>query len=84
MNGLGSHDSTQLRQKIDQKMSRMESILQNISGFLVAEEKYEVHQIFLEVSQLLLALQQDAKMTPLAKELSLQLESIQEQYNCLF
>ncbi|WP_336458236.1 hypothetical protein [Bacillus cereus] len=31
-----------------------------------------------------LRLQQDLKMTPLAKGLSLQLQSIQEQYNRLF
>ncbi|MGX5633475.1 hypothetical protein [Bacillus thuringiensis] len=36
------------------------------------------------MSQLLLVLQQDPKMTSLAKGLSLQLKSIQEQYNQLF
>ncbi|MGQ7191718.1 hypothetical protein ACUODJ_60935, partial [Escherichia sp. HC-CC] len=40
--------------------------------------------MLLKVSQLLLILQQDLKMTPLAKGLSLQLQSIQEQYNRLF
>ncbi|MCQ6530425.1 hypothetical protein [Bacillus mycoides] len=84
MNKSRSRSSTQLLRKIDQKMSRIESILQNISGFLVVEEKYEIHQILLEVSQLLLALQQDPKMTPLVKGLIPQLQSIQEQYNFLF
>nr|WLE91002.1 hypothetical protein GGBNIMDK_00033 [Bacillus cereus] len=40
--------------------------------------------MLIKVSQLLLILQQDLKMTPLAKGLSLQLQSIQEQYNRLF
>ncbi|WP_431188105.1 hypothetical protein [Bacillus mycoides] len=39
--------------------------------------------MLLEVAQLLLILQQDLKMTPLAKGLSLQLQSIQEKYNRL-
>ncbi|PGT56945.1 hypothetical protein COD14_28805 [Bacillus cereus] len=79
-----SCDSTQLLREIDQKMSRIESILQNISVFLVAEEKYEIHQILLEVTQLLLLLQQDHNMTTLAKGLSLQLQNIQEQCNQVF
>ncbi|MDP1460052.1 hypothetical protein Q8G37_27205 [Bacillus wiedmannii] len=40
--------------------------------------------MLIKVSQLLLILQQDLKMTPLAKGLHLQLQSIQEQYNQLF
>ncbi len=80
----GFGDSTQLLQKIDQKMKEIEAILHNISGFLVVEDKYEVHRILLEVSQLLLTLQQDPKMVPLAKGLSLQLQNIQEQCNMLF
>ncbi|MGR5880982.1 hypothetical protein ACT7DC_01930 [Bacillus cereus] len=40
--------------------------------------------MLLKVSQLLLILQQDPKMTSLAKGLSLQLQSIQEQYNQLY
>jgi len=51
---------------------------------LPLEEAYEIHVMFKKVSQLLLILQQDRKMTPLAKGLSLQLQSIQEQYNRLF
>ncbi|MED3466968.1 hypothetical protein ACQVTU_34070 [Bacillus cereus] len=39
--------------------------------------------MLIKVSQLLLVLQQDPKMTSLAKGLSLQLKSIQEQYNRL-
>ena len=37
--------------------------------------------MLLEVSQLLLMLQQEPKMTSLAKGLSLQLQTIQEEYN---
>ncbi|MED3089678.1 hypothetical protein [Bacillus toyonensis] len=40
--------------------------------------------MLIKVSQLLLILQQGRKMTPLAKGLRLQLQSIQEQYNQLF
>jgi glutaredoxin 2 len=40
-----SCDSTQLLRKIDQKMRRIESILRNISIFLITEEKFEVHQL---------------------------------------
>ncbi|PGA90695.1 hypothetical protein [Bacillus toyonensis] len=79
-----SGNSTQLLQEIDQKMSIIESILQQIFGDWRTEEVYEIHQMIIEVSQLLLTLQQDPKMTPLAKELSLQLQTIQEQYNRLF
>ncbi|PHG57738.1 hypothetical protein [Bacillus toyonensis] len=79
-----SCNSTQLLQEIDQKMSRIESMLQNLTGLFLEKEKYEVHQMLLEVSQLLLTLQQDPKMIPLAKGLSLQLQNIQEQCNTLF
>ena len=79
-----SGNSTQLLQEIDQKMSRIESILQQISVDGVIEEVHEIHEVILEVSQLLLTLQQAPKMTSLAKGLSLQLQSIQEQYNQLF
>ncbi|MGR5864806.1 hypothetical protein ACT7DZ_15575, partial [Bacillus cereus] len=48
------------------------------------EEAYEIHEMLIKVSQLLLILQQDCKMAPMAKGLSLQLQSIQEQYNRLF
>ncbi|MGQ7112307.1 hypothetical protein ACUOFC_32230, partial [Escherichia sp. TWPC-MK] len=77
-------DSAQLLQEIDWKMSRIESILQQVSVDGLIEEAYEIHEMLLKVSQLLLILQQDLKMTPLAKGLSLQLQSIQEQYNRLF
>ncbi|MGR5966647.1 hypothetical protein ACT7DB_31015 [Bacillus cereus] len=73
-----------LLQEIDWKMSRIESILQQVSVDGLIEEAYEIHEMLLKVSQLLLILQQDLKMTPLAKGLSLQLQSIQEQYNQLF
>ncbi|QDZ74538.1 hypothetical protein [Bacillus cereus] len=79
-----SHDSTRLLRKIDQKMRRIEFVFRNTSRFLIAEEKFEVHQLLLEVSQLLLTLQRNSKMTPLAKELSLQLQNLQEQYNYSF
>ncbi|MDP1459653.1 hypothetical protein Q8G37_24925 [Bacillus wiedmannii] len=79
-----SGDSAQLLQEIDWKMSRIESILQQVSVDGLIEEAYEIHEMLLKVSQLLLILQQDLKMTPLAKGLSLQLQSIQEQYNRLF
>ncbi|PHG62742.1 hypothetical protein [Bacillus toyonensis] len=81
MNKSLSDASKQLLQEIDRKMSIMESILQHISGYVIAEEAYEVHQMLLEISQLLLLLEQDPKMASLAKGLSLQLQTIQEQYN---
>lgn len=70
--------------EIDRKMSIIESILQKTSGYLVVEEKYVVHQILLEVFQLLFILQQNPKMIPLTKGLSVQLQNIQEQCNKLF
>ncbi|OOR74900.1 MULTISPECIES: hypothetical protein [Bacillus] len=79
-----SGNSTQLLQEIDWKMRRIESILQQVSVDGLIEEAYEIHEMLIKVSQLLLILQQDPKMTPLAKGLSLQLQSIQEQYNRLF
>ena len=79
-----SGNSTQLLQEIDWKMSRIESILQQVSIDGLIEESYEIHEMLIKVSQLLLILQQDLKMTPLAKGLQLQLQSIQEQYNQLF
>ncbi|MGG0263024.1 hypothetical protein [Bacillus mycoides] len=79
-----SGNSAQLLQEIDWKMSRIESILQHISIDGLTEEAYEIHEMLLKVSQLLLNLQQDLKMAPLAKGLSLQLQSRQEQYNRLF
>ncbi|MGR5864823.1 hypothetical protein ACT7DZ_15695 [Bacillus cereus] len=48
-------------------MSRIESILQQVSIDGLIEEAYEIHEMRLKVSQLLLILQQDRKMTPLAK-----------------
>jgi hypothetical protein len=78
-------DSTQVLQEIDfKKMSLIESILQQIFGDWQTEEVDEIHQMMIEVSQLLFILQQDPKVTSLAKGLSLQLQSIQEQYNQLF
>ncbi|MBW3496578.1 hypothetical protein [Bacillus sp. FDAARGOS_1420] len=79
-----SGNSTQLLQEIDWEMSRIESIFQQVSIDGLIEESYEIHEMLIKVSQLLLILQQDLKMTPLAKGLSLQLQSIQEQYNRLF
>ncbi|MED3466960.1 hypothetical protein P4485_13795 [Bacillus thuringiensis] len=79
-----SSNSAQLLQEIDWKMSRIESILQQVSIDGLIEESYEIHEMLLKVSQLLLILQQDPKMTSLAKGLSLQLQSIQEQYNQLY
>ncbi|MBG9612214.1 hypothetical protein [Bacillus cereus] len=84
MNKSWSYNSKQLLGEIDRKMSTIESRLRQISGFVVAEEIYEIHQMILEVSQLLFILQQNPKMTPLAKGLSLQLQNIQEQYNRSF
>lgn len=78
---LWSGNSTQLLQEIDQTMSIMESIFQGSSESLITEEVYQIHKLLLEVSQLLYILQQDPKMKPLAKGLSLQLKHIQEQYN---
>jgi len=79
-----SGNSKQLLQEIDWKMSRIESILQQVSIDGLIEEAYEIHEMFLKASQLLFTLQQDPKMTSLAKGLHLQLKSIQEQYNQLF
>ncbi len=84
VNKLYPGNYTQLLQEIDWKMSRIESILQQVSVDGLIEEAYEIHEMLIKVSQLLLILQQDLKMTPLAKGLSLQLQSIQEQYNRLF
>ncbi|PEJ72052.1 hypothetical protein [Bacillus wiedmannii] len=79
-----SGNSKQLLQEIDWEMSKIESILQQVSIDGLIEESYEIHEMLIKVSQLLLILQQDLKMTPLAKGLRLQLQSIQEQYNRLF
>jgi uncharacterized protein YsxB (DUF464 family) len=78
-----SSGSNQLLQEIDQKMRIIESmlILRYVSGHVPTEEAYEVHQMLLEVSQLLLTLEQEPKMASLAKGLSLQLQTIQEEYN---
>ena len=78
-----SDSSNQLLQEIDRKMSTIESmlILRYISGYVPTEEAYEVQQMLVEVSQLLLMLQQEPKMASLAKGLSLQLQTIQEEYN---
>ncbi|OLR25795.1 hypothetical protein [Bacillus cereus] len=84
MDKLYFSNSTQLLQEIDWKMSLIEAFLQQILEDRGKEEIYEMHQIIIEVSQLLLSLQQDPKMTSLAKGLSLQLQNIQEQYNQLF
>ncbi|MBG9613638.1 hypothetical protein [Bacillus cereus] len=81
MNKLLSGGSKQLLQEIDRKMSILESIMQHISGYVVAETAYEIHQMLLEVSQLLLMLEQYSRVVALAKGLSLQLQVIQEQYN---
>ncbi|HDR3658627.1 hypothetical protein [Bacillus cereus] len=83
MNKSLSSGSNQLLQEIDQKMSIIESmlILHYISEYVPIEEACEVHQMLLEVSQLLLMLQQEPRMTSLAKGLSLQLQTIQEEYN---
>ncbi|MGQ4288469.1 hypothetical protein ACS4JF_28655 [Bacillus thuringiensis] len=64
-------------------MGRIESILQQVYIDGLIEEVYEIHEMLIKVSQLLLTLQQDPKMTSLAKGLSLQLKSLQEQYNRL-
>ncbi|HDR4885365.1 TPA: hypothetical protein QCR18_004644 [Bacillus cereus] len=76
-------DSKPLLQEIDRKMSIMESILllHSTSGYADTKEVYKVHQILLEMSNLLLILEQEPKMASLAKELSLQLQTIQKQYN---
>ncbi|PEN81897.1 hypothetical protein CN553_28990 [Bacillus cereus] len=62
-------------------MSRIESILQQVSVDGLIAETYEIHEMLLEVDQLLIILQQDLKMAPLAKGIRLQLQSIQEKYN---
>ncbi|MGY1423421.1 hypothetical protein [Bacillus cereus] len=79
-----SGNSAQLLQEIDWKMSRMESILQQVPIDGLLEEAYEIHELLIKVSLLLLNLQQDLKMTSLAKGLSLHLQSIQDQYSQLF
>ena len=83
MNKSLSDSSNQLLQEVDWKMSTIESmlILRYISGYVPTEEAYEVQQMLVEVSQLLLMLQQEPKMASLAKGLSLQLQTIQEEYN---
>ncbi|MGR5897560.1 hypothetical protein ACT7C8_01370 [Bacillus cereus] len=82
MNKSLSSGSNQLLQEIDQKMRIIESmlILRYISGHVPTEEAYEVHQMLIEVSQLLLTLEQESKMASLAKGLSQQLQTIQEEY----
>ncbi|MEK4677468.1 MULTISPECIES: hypothetical protein [Bacillus] len=84
MNKSYVSDSTHLLQEIDRKMSIIGSTLQQISESLITKEVYTIHYMLLEVSKSLLTLQQDPKMTTLAKELSLQLQDIQEQYKQLF
>ncbi|AUB67142.1 hypothetical protein CSW12_30290 (plasmid) [Bacillus cereus] len=76
-------DSKPLLQEIDRKMSIMESILllHSTSGYVDTKEVYKVHQILLEMLNLLLILEQEPTMASLAKELNLQLQTIQEQYN---
>ncbi len=76
-------DSKPLLQEIDLKMSIMESILllHSTSGYADTKEVYKAHQILLEMLNLLLILEQEPTMASLAKELSLQLQTIQEQYN---
>jgi uncharacterized protein YsxB (DUF464 family) len=77
-------DSKPLLQEIDRKMSIMESILllHSTSGYADTKEVYKVHQILLEMLNLLLILEQEPPtMASLAKELNLQLQTIQEQYN---
>ncbi|MHA2896262.1 hypothetical protein [Bacillus cereus] len=83
MNKSLSDSSNQLLREIDRKMSIIESMLirRYISGHVPTEEAYEVHQMLLEVSQLLLTLEQEPKMVSLAKGLSLQLQTVQEEYN---
>ena len=84
MDKLWSCDSTKLLREINRKMSIIESILRQVSGEWITEEVYEIPHMLLEVSKLLLTLQQNSKMTPLAKGLSLQLQNIQEQHDRLF
>ncbi len=84
VNKFWTCDTQQLLQEIDQKMRRIESILQSISKFSACEEKEEIHQMLLEVAQLLLLLQQNPKVTPLAKGLGLQLQNIQKHFNQTF
>ncbi|PGW42173.1 hypothetical protein, partial [Bacillus thuringiensis] len=69
MNKSLSDSSNQLLQEIDRKMSTIESmlILRYIFGYVPTEEAYDVHQMLVEVSQLLLMLQQEPKMASLAK-----------------
>ncbi|OLR22773.1 hypothetical protein [Bacillus cereus] len=64
MNKSLSSGSNQLLQEIDQEMRIIESmlILRYISGHVPTEEAYEVHQMLLEVSQLLLTLEQESKL----------------------
>ncbi|ARO21318.1 hypothetical protein B2J90_28240 (plasmid) [Bacillus tropicus] len=81
MSKILSGDSKQLLQEVDRKMSIIESILQNSSGYVVAEEVSKIHQLLLEASRLLLLLEQDHRMASHAKELNLQLQTFKEHYN---
>ncbi|MED1378680.1 hypothetical protein P4U58_28950, partial [Bacillus paranthracis] len=49
-----SDNSAQLLQEIDGKMGRIESILQQVSIDDLIEETYEIHEMLIKVSQLLL------------------------------
>ncbi|MGR5970664.1 hypothetical protein ACT7C1_32735 [Bacillus paranthracis] len=69
MDKAWSGNSMQVLQDIDRKMSLIEVFLQQIFGDWSKEEIYEIHQIIIEVSHLLLILQQDPKVTSLAKRI---------------
>ncbi|MED3390071.1 hypothetical protein P4418_14680 [Bacillus thuringiensis] len=57
-------------------MSRIESIRQQVSVDGLIEEVYEIHEMLIKVSQLLLILQQDLKMTPLTPKYTGTVQSI--------
>ncbi|EJR93300.1 hypothetical protein IKE_05896 [Bacillus cereus VD196] len=53
-----SGNSTQLLQEIDQKMSIIVSVLQQMTREWITEDVYKIHHMLLELFQSLLTLQQ--------------------------
>ncbi|MEK4418507.1 hypothetical protein MHI28_31825 [Bacillus sp. FSL K6-0268] len=62
-----SGDSKQLLKEVDQKMSIIEFMFIQNSGYVIIEEVSTIQQLLLEVSRLLLMLEQDPGMSSHAK-----------------
>ncbi|MGR5864608.1 hypothetical protein [Bacillus sp. FSL K6-0268] len=67
MNKMLSGDSKQLLKEVDQKMSIIEFMFIQNSGYVIIEEVSTIQQLLLEVSRLLLMLEQDPGMSSHAK-----------------